>query len=443
MDLLLAALRAAPRRYRMPPLPADAAAAHAAGTDTALAFAIEAARRGRQHGRAPGAEVQALFTGSLAQLIREALAPDGGDPAFRALVLRVHDAQVQEHVKLSQQLAADRRAVRSAVDAVAHPGKLTTVSPGMLRDALARLHELAALAAWRDLRRAIEHLLAQGHAPGDLQPTLRAVLAGSALAQLVRGSDLLELDAVRRYIALCEQRGPLAGTDEAAAQGRAAARTGKVAEHATVQAFRSMVALLDTHAPEPPYRVVRSLRTPPGFPGEPGKAKDEWDAAIVRGDAIVLLAEVKAAPAAATPDFSRLQRGLQRLAHASADESYAFPSGDGEVRIAGASLRRLQPHGRTLPPHVIYCCTAAADPEPQVLNAASKAVLSAESASLAFAHELVQGGAPAADELLPVWEALLTAPRLRSPLHQYETACAARAAMLHPRDLLEALAAVT
>jgi hypothetical protein len=44
MGPLAILLRDAPRRYRLPPLPADAAAARAAGAETALAFAHESTR---------------------------------------------------------------------------------------------------------------------------------------------------------------------------------------------------------------------------------------------------------------------------------------------------------------------------------------------------------------------------------------------------------------
>jgi len=412
--LLLAALRAAPRRYRMPPLPADAAAAAAAGTDTALAFALESVRAGRR-------DAQELFLRSLARLIRAALAPQDGDPAFQALVLRAQHPEVDEYVHLAAQLIADRRAVRAAVDAVAHPGKLRGMAPGALRDALAEIHGLAAEGFWPELITALQ------------RASLATLLAGPALQRLARGNELLQAEAVQRYLVLCSQRGPLAGSDEATTQGRASARLGEIAEHDTVQAFRKIAGVL--HG----CRVVRSLRTPPGFPGEAGKAKDEWDAAIVHGQDIVLLAEVKAAPAAAAPDFARLFRGLQRLAHANAQDSYVFLSADGQVRLAGESLRRLRPHGRTLPPHVIYCCCAPAESQPPMLSAASKAVLLAEPASLAFAEQLTAGRSPPDADLAPVWDALATASHLRSALHQYETAQAVREAMLHPDDLLAAV----
>jgi hypothetical protein len=189
---------------------------------------------------------------------------------------------------------------------------------------------------------------------------------------------------------------------------------------------------------------VRSLRPPRGFPGETNKAKDEWDAAIVRpgldgADEIVLLAEIKASPAAATSDLSRLLRGLRRLAQADPDRTYAFASADGETTIAGTSLCRLRPHGHSLPPHVIYCCSAPAEAHPPFLSAATKAVLLGEPASLAFACRLDRGEAPPDSDLLAVWDALAQEPRLRSALYQYETAKQVRDAMVHPLDLLSAM----
>lgn len=412
-------MRAAPRRYRLPPLPADAGAARAAGVDTALAFAIEAARSGK-----PAPALRDLFTESIATLILEALAPTGGDPAFQALVLRSRDAQVAEYVQLAAQADSDRRALRTSVDAIAHPGKLRAMPAGPRRDALARLHRLAAASAWTELREAAGQLSAQ--AAGE---SFSAILVHPGLARLERGAALLRSEAVQEYLALGERQGPRAGSAAAAVRGRAAARVGDAAEGATVQAFDEIARLLGAG-----HRVVRSLHTPRGFPGAAQKAKDEWDVAILRDTDIVLLAEVKASPTAATSDLARLLRGLRRLAHADPDTDYAFPCADGELRIAGASLRELQPHLHALPPHVIYCCVAK-EARPQMLSAASKAVLLTEPACLAFAR----GELRRHEDLAPVWEALATQPRLRSALHQDETARTVREAMLHPQDLLAAV----
>ena len=430
----------------MPPLPSNAEAAVASGADVALAFAIAAACLAKERRLPPSAHSQETFTWALAQLIRQALTADGGDPAFQAVVLQAREAAVHEHVQLRRRRAADQRTVRTATNAIAHPGKLRHMPTGAAREALARLHALAAAGSWAALAQTAERALAQGLSEQpELRAPLEAMLSSPALARLQRGDELLRLDAVQRYQALCERRGPLAGSDAAAAEGRTSAREGERAEQAAAEAFGKMAELLNRQCEKAAaYRVVRSLRTPRGFPGTANKAKEEWDAALLRSEPgaaaeLVLLAEIKASPSAAASDFPRLLRGLRRLAHASADTVYAFASADGGARILGASLRKLEPAGHSLPPQVIYCCSAAAEPPPQVLSAASKAVLLAEPASLAFAQQVARGESPPLAALVSVWNELQTAPRLRSALHQYETAAKARAAMLHPDDLLAAV----
>lgn len=430
----------------MPPLPSNAEAAVASGADVTLAFAIAAARLAKERHLPPSPHSQETFTWALAQLIRQALAAEGGDPAFQAIVLQAREAAVHEHVQLRRMRAADQRSVRTATHAIAHPGKLRRMPTGAAREALARLHALAAAASWDALAQAVEHTLAQNLSEQPaLGAPLEALLSNPALARLQRGDELLRLDTVQRYQALCERRGPLAGSHAAATEGRTSAREGERAEQVAAEAFGKLAELLNRHRDGAAgYRVMRSLRTPRGFPGTANKAKEEWDAALLRSEQgvaadLVLLAEIKASPAAATSDFPRLLRGLQRLAHASADAAYVFASADGAARILGASLRELEPTGHSLPTHVIYCCSAAAEPPPQLLSAASKAVLLAEPASLAFAEQIARGESPPHAALASVWNELQAAPRLRAALHQYETATKARAAMLHPDDLLAAV----
>lgn len=446
-SLLLAAVRAAPRRYLLPPLPADVEAARAAGPEAALAFAIESARVASQDGTLPPPGAQPLFTWALARVIEHALAPSGGDPAFQAVVLQARDPEVHEHVRLAAHAHGDRRAVRTLTDAIAHPGKMRRLPDGPLREALEHLHELASLGDWAALRAAVTRLRARIQAAG-LRVALEAILLDPALRRLERSAALDASAGVRRYRALCAERGPLAGSREAAAQGRASARVGESAEAAAMRGFRATAERLQQAAGgEAQYRAVRTLRTPRGFPGEAtkGKSKEEWDAAIVReapeGAHLVLLAEVKAAPAAATSDFARLLRGLRRLALADAQQAYAFPGADGELRLAGASLQALRPRGHALPERVIYACQAAPEERPSLLAPASKAALLAERASLDFAQRIADGTPPDDEALVPVWEALATTTRLRAALHQYETAQAVRAAMLDPVDLLAELEA--
>jgi hypothetical protein len=432
-DLLVSALRQAPRRYRLPPLPPDLASARAAGVETALAFAIEAARASVDAGQPAPDAARELFIAALAAFIRAALAPLGGDPAFQALVLQAEQPTVRAYARLTAQAAADQRSVRSLVDAIAHPGKIRKLPSGPERERLERLHALASASQWADLRAAVE----------DAPAAAATIRASAALQRLVERAALLDDTEVQRYLALCERRGPGAGSQAAAAQGRNAARAGDTAERITVEAFRQVVTLLQERTPDAQgARVVRSLRPPAGLPGERGKAKDEWDAAIVCGTELLLLAEVKTSPAAASSDFSRLHRGLNRLAHAGPERAHVFGSPDGPVRLAGTSLQRLLLAGRALPPHVIYCCTAPPERQPPFLAAASKAVLAAEPASLAYARR-VAAGAGADDALLqPVWEALTHAPRLRATLHQDATTRLVRDAMLHPQDLVESVAAL-
>lgn len=417
----------------MPPLPAAAEAAWAAGPDVAMALAIESVRAATAT-----PPMRDVFMQALAALIRQALSPDQGDPAFQALVLQAHDAHVDEYVRLSAQINADGKALRGLVNGFAHPARLAEQAPR--RAELATLHQLACEEAWPALSAQAHHLIAITADDAALQAALHRLAAAPALQRLLRANALLPLAAVQQFRALREQQGPAAGSAEAAAQGRAAARVGNGAEALTAATFRRIAALLDEHEGRPAFRVLRGLRTPVGFPGDGTKAKDEWDCAIAHpapaGWAIVLLAEVKAAVAAATPDYVRLLRGLERLAHADPSQGYAFATADGEVTLAGASLRALAPSGRQLPPQVIYCCTAPPEDPPQVLTAAARAVLLAEPQSLAFADALQRGTSPDVKSLGPVWDALPMEPRLRSALHQFDTAVAAREAMLHPDDLL-------
>lgn len=418
MDALAAALAAAPRRYRMPALPESLDAARAAGTDVALAFAIEGARTGAVP------EARDLFLVSLAALAVQALDPDHGDPGFQALVARAHEPSVHDYVALQAHAARDARAVRRLVDAVAHPGRLA--GAGLAEPRLAELHQLAREARWTALR-----VRAQGLVD-DLP-------AHPSLQRLVRSEALQATPAVDRYLRLVRAQGPLAGSEAAAERGRDAARIGEAAEAEVVDALQAIADTLRGRD-SPALRVTRGLRTPRGFPGEPGKAKEEWDVALLasEGDAarIVLLGEVKASPAAAPADAPRLHRGLQRLAQAEPGVAYRFPSAEGPIAIAGASLRALAPRDGVLPEQVAYFSTAPAGQVPPFLSAASKAMLLAEAGTLAFARDR--------DPRLlePVWDALRTEPRLRATLHQRDTARRVCEAMLHPGDLLAAFRAL-
>jgi hypothetical protein len=417
MQTLAAALAATPRRWPMPPLPADVESARAAGTDIALAFAIDSARTGA----VPGA--RELFIQSLAELIEKSVDAVTGDAAFQALLLRSREPSVREYVRLQSHAAQDARTIRRLVDAIAHPAKHGGL-PDEERARLAHIHELATRGHWRTLRDRAIHRISE-------HPSLQRLADYEAL----RGTD-----AVAQYAALIGAQGPLAGTDAASEQGRNSARAGDAAEAETVLVLKEIARMLQVGS-RAPLRVAQGLKTPRAFPGENGKAKDEWDVALLAehddGARVQLLGEVKASPAAGPPDFSRLVRGLQRLALADGGTSYTFDSGSGPIELSGASLRALEPVDRELPWKVVYFSTAPAGQLPPTLSAASKAVLLAEEGSIAYArdHE------PRA--LAPIWDALPVEPRLRAALHQYDTARRVCDAMLHPQDLLDTLRVIS
>jgi len=444
---LHALLRAVPRRYRAPPLPLSLEAAVAAGTEATLAFAMESARVAGDKGAATPAALGDAFAAALAALIRRAMTPDGGDPVFQAQVLQSRDPRVRDWVQIESFAAADTRAVRAAVDAFAHPGKLRDTPEGALRDALSRLHALAAAGDWRTLASETESLSAR--LPDDEAPLragLRDLASHPALQRRIGAEAMRALDSVQRYRALRARRVPPAGSELALDQGRAAAREGAQAEHAAAEALRHVAVFLNQLEGDErgTYRVLRSLLTPRELSGGGDRSKEEWDAALVKGIGgglcdVVLLAEVKAAPAAVTSDMPRLLRGLARLAQADGDASFAFASVDGAVRLRGSSLRALEPVGPSLPEAVIYLCPAPTESRPTLLGAAAKAVLLSEPASLAFACALADGATLPDTDLAPVWEALPHEPRLRATLNQYDTARRAREAMLHTGDLLAAI----
>lgn len=416
--VLLEAIRRAPRRYRMPALPRDAAAAEAEGPEVAIAFAIETLRRGQDD-----AALAKLFVRALAALISRALDSGTGDPSFQAMVLANQERVVAEHLELASQEGADQRRVRALIDAFAHPGKWRgRAMPGEL----ARLHASSQSGDWPGVRAAAKTLEATAwSSQGD------ALLAESALSRLERATSVRNEPAVQRYRALVAARGPLAESEEAAGRGRAAARAGAAVEEQTVRAFRQLA-----HG----HRVARGLRPLSGLPRAAHGAKDEWDVALLRAVEgsgafdLVLLAEAKASPSSAVSDWPRLRRGLERLAQVPHGIDPVFSGDEGEVRVRGESLRAFAPPERGLPERVIYCCTAEEARVP-LLSAPARALLLQQPASPAYAGAVGRGGAGDAGVLAPVWEALLRSPQLRPVLEQYETARSAREVMLHPDDL--------
>lgn len=410
----------------MPALPPDAAAAEAAGPEVALAFSIEALRR-----RHDAPELRPLFLRSLSALIARALRSVGGDPAFQAAVLARQERAVADYIALTAQGAADRRRVRAAIDAFAHPGKLRRHA-GALPDALAQLHASAQAGNWSAVRSAAQSLAGTGWA-ADSGP----LLTEPALARLERAAQLREDPAVQRYLTLSAARGPLATGEESA-------RAGAMVEEETARAFQQIADRLDAAGPSR-HRVAQGLRPRSGLQGATHGAKDEWDAALLRtvegtdALAVVLLAEAKASPSSAVSDWPRLRRGLQRLAQVPAGIDPVFSCSEGELRVQSDSLRALAPPECGLPAQVIYCCTGQETRTP-LLSAPARAMLLQQPAAIAYAGALARGEASDPGLLAPVWEALPGTPQLRPVLEQYETARSARAAMLHPEDLRQVFA---
>ena len=139
-SLLDLTLRAIPRRYRVGPLPAARSGLEVSDPATALAIAIEQARVALSADAAPSSACERLFLDALSQLIRDALRESGGDTAFQAMVLRHQSPLVREHASLSAHAQADRRAVRTAVDAFAHPGKRRGMLAWPITSASSRSH---------------------------------------------------------------------------------------------------------------------------------------------------------------------------------------------------------------------------------------------------------------------------------------------------------------
>jgi hypothetical protein len=490
-------LRHTVRRYRAPALPADLDAARAKGAATAIAVAIEHARAALAAGEAPGDGVKTLFLDALARLIGGAMRPlkevgadavegasdlvgsgglagsgdlaGGGDPAFQAMVLRHRSAVVREYASLSAHAERDRRTVRAAVNALAHPAKTQRRSPGATREALLNLHAAGEAGDWTRVSDVITPLRDRPDVREEplLHRGLERLLNDSALRHLQRLDALSSDDLVTRYRALWDRQGPVAGSEQAAASGAGAQQRGDAVEALATEALEALVSRMNAEAGTARYRVATSLRIPPSFPGDAQRAKSEWDVALLRRHEssttgedwdLCLLIEAKASPDAATTDLPRLLRGLRLLAQADVDTSYVFASTDGEIRLRGASLSALPTEEAELARAVLYCCDGAEDRAPRLLNAASRMQLLSAEASLEFAVRLEDGASVGqvgqlgqlgqvgpVDPLLlaPVWQLLLEAPAFTSVLRQYVTLRAVRELMVHPSDLLAAVRAVS
>ena len=448
--LLDEVLRTVARRYRLPPLDSASLPAEAANPAATLALVIEEARRMRSDGHAPGAELQQRFIDALARMIRDAMDRQSGDPAFQAAVLR-HDApSVREYASLHAHAEQDRRALHSAVNAIAHPAKLERSAQAWQRDGLARLHAAATSASWTDLHATLQQLLALPDMATDaaFEQDIVKLKDGAALQRLLRLDALASDEHVRRYRALWVRQGPLEGSTIAVAQGAASQRRGAAVEALAAQALDALAGRLEAVDERRTYRVVTSMRVPSSIPGRHDRAKTEWDAILLerpRGDEaasawnVRFLVEAKASADAATTDLPRLLRGLNLLAQAAPDTIYSFETHQGTVRVHGASLRALTTDDAALQREVLYCCDASADATPRLLGAASRMQLLSAQASLEYASALARQ--PDADPrgLGVIWHALLTLPQWHAVLHQYPSLRQVRELMVAIDDLRTAI----
>jgi len=440
-------LRTVRRRYRLPPS-SDLGVPPQAGTAAALALAVEHARAALSLGQAPGAVPKRRFLEALARMIRDAMRPGHGDPAFQAMVLRHRASRVREYASLSAHAGRDRRALRAAVNAMAHPARQQRIPQEGLRRALARLHALASSADWHGLELAARRIadMPEAEETPPLAASVARLLQDPALGRLQRLDALASDGLVRQYQALWQRHGPPSGSPDAARQGSVAQQRGAAVEAAAAQALEALARRLDgSGGTGQAHRVVTSMRVPASIPGSAERAKTEWDAVLLRrapGDHetgawdVCLLVEAKASVDAATTDLPRLQRGLRLLAHADPQACYPFETRQGTVTLRGASLSTLAVDEAGLAGTVLYCCDAPVDGTPRLLGAASRMQLLSAPASLAFACRLAEGRDADPGQLEAVWNALLESPRWAGVLNQYPMLRQVRELMVHPEDLM-------
>ncbi|MBY4947629.1 3-deoxy-D-arabino-heptulosonate 7-phosphate synthase [Cupriavidus respiraculi] len=450
--LLARTLRLAARRYRVPAIVDASLGLPQANPATALAVVIEQARMTMARRESPPAALKDLFLEALARMIGDAMRAESGDPAFRAMVLRHRTSHVREYASLSAHATQDRRQVLAAVNAMAHPNRRQRIEPGPPSEDMARLHAAATSLSWDTLHDTARRLLAMPDMAADMaaRQGLARLLDSDALAHLRRLDALASDPLVRQYQALWDRHGPRPGSATATAKGVASQRRGAAAEASAAEAVRVLARRLDeVEGTAASYRVVTSMRVPASLPASHDRAKTEWDVVLLRQAGMTegtplwdacLLVEVKASVDAATSDLPRLLRGLRLLGHAEADSDYPFDTAQGTVRLRGASLRALTTEDANLADTVLYCCEAEAEAAPRLLGAASRMQLLSAPESLAFAGALADGQPAQPASLEPVWQQLLQSPRWAAVLNQYPMLRQVRELMVHPDDLLAAMA---
>ncbi|WP_087736708.1 3-deoxy-D-arabino-heptulosonate 7-phosphate synthase [Paraburkholderia piptadeniae] len=444
-------LRTVARRYRLPAFADAPDQAQNASPSTALAIAIEQARRAVVCDELPAAPVKRFFVEALARLIHEAMRTQSGDPVFQAMVLRHRAAEVREYASLSAHADQDRRQIHAIVNAIAHPAKQQRILPGPQREALAQLHACASLSFWSELHDAARllHGMPEIANKSSVERDLTRLLDSPELERLRRLDALASDDLVRQYRSLWDRHGPRPGSSNAVAQGVASQQRGAAVEALAAQALEALARRLnEAEGDRASYRVVTSMRVPPSLPASPERAKTEWDVVLLRrantdDEATVwdvgLLVEAKASVDAATTDLSRLLRGLRLLAHAEENAAYSFETRQGMVRLRGASLRALTTDEAALIKAVLYCCDAPPEMSPRLLGAAGRMQLLSAQASLEFASALTDSRDADPQDLEPVWHELLESPRWRAVLHQYPMLRQVRDLMVHTEDLLAAI----
>jgi len=438
-----------PRSYRLPPFAAGSPL-YQAGAATALAVVIEQARRKMAAGGVPDAVLQSRFVRALAQMLRDAMDTERGDPVFQAMVLRHRSPIVREYAALATSGKSDSRQIRSAVNRFAHAARLQRMPPGALCDTLARLQIHVFHADWLQLAQAVQHALNMPQAAEDasLRHGLQGLQHNPALERLQRVQRLEADDLVQHYQSLWSQRGPSSGSASAAAQGQVSRQIGVEVEERARQALEILVDRLNTEASDAAfYCVVSSMRVPASIAADWDRAKTEWDVVLLRRAQgadrsalwdVCLLVEAKASVDASTTDLPRLLRGVRLLARADPTATYPFETRDGIVHLRGTSLHALTTQETDLRRMVLYCCNAPAGNAVRLLSAAARMQLLSAPASLAFACELAGGCEPDPAMLAGLWHDLLHSVQWQAVLHQYPSLHLVRELMVHTDDLLSA-----
>ena len=484
LPLLDDVLRSVERRYRLPSAPHFSRQALESNPATVLAIAIEEARAATADGEMPSRTTKRHFLESLSRIIRDAMRAEQGDPAFQAMVLQHQTAHVREYASLAAHADKDRRTIRSAVNAVAHPAKQRLASSRRQAEALAQLHELASSSSWKELaeeaRQAVE--LSDIADDPSLAHGIARIRDEAALERLQRLKDLAPDELIQRYLSLRDRNGPRSGSAGAAAQGSASRRRGAEVEALATQVLQALALRLGREeGSTDSYRVVTSLRVPASIPGNAERAKSEWDVVLLRnakessdsvsregernkdveGDRenredeenskaspawdVLLLVEAKASVDAATTDLPRLLRGLRLLSQADRNTVYSLETEQGTMRLRGASLCELNPdeagvqNNAKLKSTVLYFCDAPAETTPRLLSPATRMQLLSAQSSLEFAGKLALGQETSPQDLEPVWQELLESPRWLAVLHQYQALHQVRELMVHADDLMAAI----